>query len=141
MMACKNNGANTSSPTNSSKEVKPAVVTNDIIVGEKRKPSKPDFQVVDMSTEKDVLTVVFRYSGGCEDHSFNAHFSGAWLKSLPPKAQLHFEHLNPNNDSCRQLVKDTVRYDLTPLRYPAADKVMVQWMQGKGVEAIYEYGQ
>ena len=111
-----------------------------ITVDPNRKPSKPDFQVLEMSNENDVLTVIFRYSGGCKEHDFNAYFSGGWLKSLPPQAIIDFEHLNPDNDACRSLVKDTVQFDLTPLRYGTSGSVVVKWPQEKGIETTYEYG-
>jgi hypothetical protein len=137
---CKNNGSNTSSAqksdTKSDMDVKNV---KDIIVGAERKPARPDFQVLEMMNENDVLTVVFQYSGGCEEHDFNAHFSGGWLKSLPPQAVLDFEHLNPNKDACRSIVKDSIDFDLKPLRYPSAEKVVVKYPGGKGIQTLYEY--
>lgn len=141
LASCKNNGGGTAAGQASEKKAeKPIITAKDIIVGADRKPVKPDFQVLDMSVNGDLLKVIFRYSGGCEEHDFDAHFSGGWLKSLPPQAVLDFEHLNPNNDACRSLVKDSVVYNLSALRYPGNDKVIIKWSQDKKLEAVYEYG-
>lgn len=138
--ACKNNGSNTASSAKASTKEKVESTVKQITVDPNRKPSKPDFQVLEMSNENDVLTVIFRYSGGCKEHDFNAYFSGGWLKSLPPQAIIDFEHLNPDNDACRSLVKDTAQFDLTPLRYGTSGSVVVKWPQEKGIETTYEYG-
>ena len=139
-MGCKNNGANTGSAKKSETISKTETKkVKDIIVGAERKPTKPDFQVLEMTNKKDVLTVVFQYSGGCEEHDFEAHFAGGWLKSMPPQAVLDFEHLNPNKDACRSIIKDTVHFDLTPLKYPAAEKVVIKYPAGKGIQTMYEY--
>lgn len=141
-MACKNNGSNTSS----AKQNEPVAETTtskvkEIIVGAQRKPAKPDFQVKNMSIEGDVLTVLFQYGGGCAEHDFNAHFSGAWLKSLPPQAILDFEHLNPEDDRCRSIVLDSISFNLAPLRFGGASegKVIIKYPGAKELDVVYEY--
>lgn len=139
-IGCKNNGANTAATVKSETISKTeAKLVKKIIVGAERKPAKPDFQVLEMTNKNDLLTVVFQYSGGCEEHGFEAHFAGGWLKSMPPQAILDFEHLNPNNDACRSIIKDTVHYDLTPLSYPGSEQVVVKYPAGKGIQTMYEY--
>lgn len=137
--ACKNNGANSSTAKAKTETEKPKQTLNEIIVGAKLRDQAPNFQILAMDTKGDVLAVIFQYSGGCEEHTFNAHFNGAWMKSNPPKAMLTFEHLNPNNDSCRKLIKDTVLYDLTPLKYAAATEVVLISSQNKKVQTSYKY--
>jgi len=138
MASCKNNG-NGSSPS-AKKMEKNTPVVKEILVDAARKPQKPDFQVLEMKADGDVLTVVVRYSGGCETHNFNAYFNGGWLKSNPPQALLELEHLDPNNDHCRALVKDTVRFDLRPLQYSGSSEVVVKWMHDPGIQVHYRYG-
>ncbi|MCB9185475.1 MAG: hypothetical protein H6601_01860 [Flavobacteriales bacterium] len=140
-IGCKNNGSNTSklkAEEPVAESTAPAV--KEIVIDSQRKPIKPDFQVLEMSAADDVLTVVFRYSGGCKEHDFNAYFSGAWLKSLPPQAIIDFEHLNPDNDACRSLVMDTVLFNLAPLKYGTSGSVVIKWPHEKTVQAVYEYG-
>lgn len=137
--ACKNNGTNSSTAKAKTEAEKPKQTLNEIIVGAKLRDQAPNFQILAMDTKGDVLAVIFQYSGGCEEHTFNAHFNGAWMKSNPPKAMLTFEHLNPNNDSCRKLIKDTVLYDLTPLKYAAATEVVLISSQNKKAQTSYKY--
>jgi hypothetical protein len=137
-VGCKNNGQNTGQTKQAEAPALPTA--KEIIVGTLKKPlPKPDFEVLDFSIQKDVLTVVVRYSGGCETHDFNAYFSGGWAKSLPPQASLEIEHLNPNNDACRSLVKDTLRFNLIPLRYQAGNEVVVNWSINPKVQSRYTY--
>lgn len=137
--SCKNNGGGTASAKKNLDAPTPAITAKDIIVGAKRKPSKPDFQVLDMALEGNLLKVVFQYSGGCEEHDFNAHFNGGWLKSLPPQAVLDFEHLNPKDDACRSLVKDTVFYNLDAIKYPGGNEVVVKTTANKKLSISYKY--
>lgn len=110
-----------------------------ITVGKIPKLPKPDFQIAAMNCNGDQLEVVFRYSGGCKEHDFNAYFSGAWMKSLPPQAMITFEHLNPQNDACRKLVTDTVVFNATALQYPSAERVRVIWSSNREIETVYSY--
>lgn len=136
---CKNNGANTSGTEKKAEAKQVEIKSKPIIVGGIPKLPKPDFQIVAMNCNGNDLEVVFRYSGGCETHDFNAYFNGAWMKSLPPQAMLEFEHINPQKDACRKLVTDTVVFDATPLQYSAAERVRVIWSGGNGVETVYSY--
>lgn len=140
LSSCKNNGNGTATSSKAAIKEEPKSEVKEIIVDSQRKQAKPDFQVLEMTAENDVLTVVFRYGGGCKEHDFNAYFSGAWLKSMPPQAIIDFEHLNPDNDACRSLVKDTVRFNLTPLKYGGSGSVVIKWPHEKTIQAVYEYG-
>ena len=137
--SCKNNGSGTAKSKVKKAEASQTVNTKDIIVGVKRKPVEPDFQVLNMAIKNGALEVVFQYSGGCQEHDFNAHFSGGWKKSLPPQAVLDFEHLNPNNDACRSIVKDTVLYNLDAIKYPSANEVVIKTTANKKLFVSYKY--
>ncbi len=138
LAACKNNGQNSRSSAKTT--VEPVSILKTIIVDSQRKPSrKPDFSVLDWTAFSDTLRVIVSYSGGCEEHDFNAYFSGGWLKSLPPQAVVELEHLNPQNDACRSIVNDTLYFNMEPLRYQGQHTVVVKW-SGKGDNAVrYTY--
>ncbi|MCF8278285.1 MAG: hypothetical protein K9J17_16275 [Flavobacteriales bacterium] len=139
LMACKNNGQNTVA-SEPAKVVAELPSIKPIIVDNTRKPrSEFDFQLLDASTKGDILSVVVRYSGGCKEHDFNAYFSGAYAKSLPPQAIVELEHLNPDNDPCRSLVKDTFQFDLKPLRYSASEEVIVKFAGDSEKSVRYRY--
>ncbi len=139
VVSCKNNGQKTGQTKSTAAEKKQTIV-KDIIVENNRKPVKPDFAVLEMTNENDILTVVVRYSGGCEEHDFNAYFSGGWAKSLPPQAAITLEHINPNNDACRSLVKDTLHFNMKPLQYSGANEVVVKWSSNPEIQTTYRYG-
>ena len=139
VVSCKNNGQKTGQTKSTAAEKKQTIV-KDISVDNNRKPVKPDFAVLEMTNENDILTVVVRYSGGCEEHDFNAYFSGGWAKSLPPQAAITLEHINPNNDACRSLVKDTLHFNMKPLQYSGANEVVVKWSSNPEIETTYRYG-
>jgi len=140
LSCCKNNGQGSATAKVAETKKTKSTVKNIVVDGARKVASKPDFQVLEMSNKADVLTVIVRYSGGCEEHDFNAYFSGGWLKSLPPQAVLNFEHLNPKNDACRSLVKDTLLFNLQPLRYAAGKEVVVKWSENTKIQTRYIYG-
>jgi hypothetical protein len=137
--SCKNNGHNTGQAKAADSE-KTLITAKEIIIDANRKPVKPDFRLLEMNSQADILTVVVQYSGGCEEHDFNAYFSGGWGKSLPPQAAISLEHLNPIKDNCRSMVKDTLKLNLKPLQYSGSNEVVVKWTVDPEKQAVYRYG-
>ena len=139
MTACRNSGQNTASEPKT--QAVPVSGLREIIVDADRQlGTEVDFSVLQWRAVRDTLLVIVRYSGGCEEHYFNAYFSGAWLKSLPPQTIVSLEHLNPKKDPCRSLVKDTLRFDMRPLRYESGNEVVVKLSGVPGKLARYRYG-
>lgn len=141
LVACKNNGSNSGSSTKTPKEapsklaaisVKADATTVDV--------KELDFQVQSWEALHDTLIVVVRYSGGCAEHKFNATFSGGWLKSMPPVALINLEHIRSKDDPCREMIKDTLLFDLTSVRYTASTEVNVKWASDPNKVAKYSYG-
>lgn len=136
---CKNNGSSTANETKVKAE-KNSMSIKDISIDQNRGPAAtPDFSVLKWMAKGDVLEVIVRYSGGCEEHEFNAYFSGSWMKSLPAKAVIELEHLNPKNDACRSLIKDTLMFNLQPIQYPGGKEVVVKWSGDPLLETTYRY--
>ena len=116
------------------------VDVKEVIVEAKRQTTeKPDFSVLEWDINRDTLTAVVRYSGGCKQHNFNAYFSGAWLKSLPAQAIIDLEHINLENDPCRSLIKDTLKFDITALQYPGSKDIIVKCSGNSEMAAKYKY--
>ena len=59
----------------------------------------------------DVLAIDVQYSGGCKDHEFDLYFTGNYMKSFPPQAELFLIHEN-NGDMCRKLIMKTLYFSL-----------------------------
>lgn len=133
--ACKN----TEPLVGKAKKEQPTSNVKDIIIDANRQPVKPDFRVLEMTNANDVLTIVVQYGGGCAEHDFNAYFSGGWAKSMPPQAAISLEHLNPDNDRCRSIVRDTFQFNLQPLQYAGGKEVVVKWNVDPKQQTIYSY--
>jgi hypothetical protein len=113
-----------------------------IIVDGNRKPSGDlDFSVLKWSVKRDTLIAIVRYSGGCKEHNFNAYFSGEWLKSLPAQAVVELEHINLENDPCRSIIKDMLKFDMTSIQYTRAKEIRVKWSGNSEMTATYRYGE
>ena len=141
LFSCKNTEKATSSSTTKSQKEVLANSVKDILIDANRKPAGDlDFSVLKWSVTRDTLIAIVRYSGGCKPHEFNAYFSGAWLKSLPAQAVIELEHINLENDPCRELVKDTLKFNLAPVQYPGANEIKVKWAGNAEMMATYRYG-
>jgi hypothetical protein len=67
------------------------------------------------SIKGDMMTLVVTYGGGCKEHSFVLFADPRIMKSMPPQQNILLHHF-ANEDHCRALITDTLRYDLSPLR-------------------------
>jgi hypothetical protein len=88
-------------------------------------PAKGDAITINASkVVGDSLYVDVQYSGGCKTHEFKMITNGNFFKSLPPQLPLFLEH-NANEDNCRALIMETLKYDLKPLRSSQNKKIKV----------------
>lgn len=97
-----------------------------------------DFKVLEATIEGDILTLKVSYGGGCETHEFNAYFNEMYMKSLPPKAAIFIEHKN-NNDHCKKMITEDLKFDLTNVRYPGKDKDYTIMIGVTNYEGYLEY--
>lgn len=70
--------------------------------------------IASVTLEGNILSLDVEYSGGCKDHSFELIGNGAIMKSLPPKRVVKLIH-NSNDDTCRELVSETIKFDIRAL--------------------------
>jgi hypothetical protein len=56
------------------------------------------------------------YGGGCREHMFRLYGWTAFLESYPPQAEIYLSH-NSDNDLCKALIRDILRFNLTPLKH------------------------
>ena len=97
-----------------------------------------DFRVKSWDVNGDTLIAVVAYSGGCQESSFKAIFTGGWMKSLPPKTAIYLEHHRTKPDPCREQVTKTLKFDIRKVQYETTKKVIVQTPDSKH-SAVYEY--
>lgn len=61
-----------------------------------------------------MITLVVRYSGGCEDHRFSVYWDGTATFSIPPQMVVDVYH-DDRGDTCEAYPTDTVRFDAEEL--------------------------
>jgi hypothetical protein len=141
LSACKNNGNSTSTiskvATESNSKLNTISVKTDV---ETIASEKLDFQILRWEAMNDTLLVEVRYTGGCAEHKFHASFSGGWLKSMPPAVLINIEHIVSKEDPCRQMIKDTLLFDLTTVRYASSKEVNVKSASDPSKSTRYAYG-
>lgn len=98
-----------------------------------------DFTVTQWEVSADTLIVGVQYSGGCKAHDWRIFFSGAIMKSLPPQAMLQLAHINDDDDPCRSLLKETLKFDLATIRQGKEGKMVVKWGADSSKAATYAY--
>ena len=69
----------------------------------------------DVRVDGGVLEVDAGWSGGCTDHDVDAVAWTGWMESWPVQVGVALTH-DAHGDTCRALVRRTLRFDLDPLR-------------------------
>lgn len=86
-----------------------------------------------------VLKIEIEYTGGCKSHQFNLVGSQMISKSLPPIRAINLIH-TADNEECKQLINDTVYFDLKDLAYKQeAGSVIKLNLEGWKEQIIYTY--
>ena len=76
------------------------------------------FEIEEARLEGDVFELRVSYSGGCEEHTFDLYSTRGIYESNPPQADVYLSH-DGNGDACRQLIREELTFDLTPLQNPS----------------------
>lgn len=123
-------------------DLKSNLTTNKVIIqpGYTAPKTNDQFTVDNAVVDGDNLIMYVSYGGGCKDHEFKAYASDVYMKSMPPKLGLNIEH-NANEDLCKAIVKDTITFDISTIKYPGKDKdykVVFTINNWKG-NLVYEY--
>lgn len=72
----------------------------------------------------DFIVLDVSYSGGCEEHEFQLETRGNFTSTYPPEVDVTLKH-DSNGDRCRGLKDTKLWFDLTPLKYPGTNKVIL----------------
>ncbi len=75
---------------------------------------RDDYSIDSAKIEDDILTLSVAYGGGCKTHYFYAYVHSAIMESNPPQINLYLHHFG-NNDFCKVLVHQNLKFDLNPL--------------------------
>ena len=95
----------------------------DLIVQDNYLPAKDNARLVIVSADlnKDILTLIVKYGGGCKEHYFKLFTSGLFEKKSPPRLKLFLEH-DFNQDFCKKRVQDTLIFNVENGKYPGQDE-------------------
>lgn len=83
-----------------------------------------NFEVLETHQDGGFLIVKVAYSGGCNEHFFEASWDERYMKSLPPQVNVRLTHVN-NDDACRARIEKEVAIDLRKLFLNTPSNVMV----------------
>jgi hypothetical protein len=122
LFSCKSSQQNTSAVNSKSpkESVKKPVTDPDFSPEEKN----TRMNILDASIDQQkTLHLIISYSGGCKEHEFNIYTSGHYIKTLPPKMNIWLVN-EQNEDACRQLITDTLAFDLSGLIMKDYDKIL-----------------
>lgn len=115
-----------------------------ILIGTAHTPAFNDaFSIESAWIDKDVLHCVVSYSGGCSKHEFALHSNGMYMKSMPPQLNVRLHHQS-NGDACRELITDSLSFQINEARYPGNKygKVILRLESWEGsLEYLYPEGE
>jgi hypothetical protein len=82
---------------------------------------KTNYNIINAEVSENTLSIIVSYGGGCKIHEWALKGPSDFLKSLPPKKVLFLEH-NSNGDICREVITDTLQFDVSQIKYPGKEK-------------------
>ncbi len=102
------------------KEILPVVLTNDFSSYAR---NSADTQILNASIADSTLTLKISYNGGCEAHTFELIGSKMVQKSSPSIRGIMLIH-NSNNDDCRELIEQELRFNVNDFKYPNGKMIL-----------------
>jgi hypothetical protein len=83
-----------------------------------------NFEILETHQDGGFLIVKVAYSGGCNEHFFEATWDERYMKSLPPQVNVRLTHVN-NDDACRARIEKEIAIDLRKLFLNTPSNVVV----------------
>lgn len=95
------------------------------------------FELLSARIEDDCLQLVVSYSGGCGSVDFSLHRTQQVMKSMPPQTNIFLSLID--NDPCRELIQDTLWFDLQPYASYAGSGGIVLKLHQQGEDLLYKH--
>ena len=108
------------------------------VVKDTAQTGKDTYKLAKSRVSGDTLFVDVEYTGGCKDHVFTARHNGQYMKSMPAQLNLYIEH-NANSDACRELIKETLAFDLRGARYGGSGTLILLLNGDRSNKVTYAY--
>lgn len=83
-----------------------------------------NFEILETHQDGGFLIVKVAYSGGCNEHFFEASWDERYMKSMPPQVNVSLTHVN-NDDACRARIEKEIAIDLRKLFLNTPSNVVV----------------
>ncbi len=87
--------------------------------------AKDPVEITSYTLDGDILTLMVRYHGGCQQHSFDLYAPQVFLESNPPQAMLVLGH-DAHGDACKAMIEHEIQFDLAPLRQSNYDVIQLR---------------
>jgi len=96
------------------------------------------YQIQKAIIEDDQLWLTLTYGGGCEEHQFQMLFNNAYSEGETGKSIQLTLHHNSNNDRCRSIVTQNLRFDLKSLQTQDTKELAIR-LSGWEEQLVYKY--
>ncbi len=83
-----------------------------------------NFEIAEAHQDGGLLILNLIYSGGCNEHFFEASWDERYMKSMPPQVNIRLTHVN-NDDACRERLAKEVAIDLRKLFVNTPNQVSI----------------
>lgn len=95
------------------------------------------FELLSARIEDDCLQLIVSYSGGCGSVDFSLYRTQQIMKSMPPQTNIFLSLTD--NDPCRELIQDTLWFDLRPYTSYAGSGGIVLKLQQQDEGLLYKH--
>jgi hypothetical protein len=102
-----------------------------ILESNNMKEAGDPFTIREAKIENNQLWLAVSYGGGCEEHQFKMLFNNAYteMKNEEGEAQSKIKlnvHHTGNNDRCRSIVRQNLRFDLTAVQDKGIQQLTIE---------------
>lgn len=119
--------------TTNSTKIKNIIVNSNVDM----KQTGSDYMIDSVKINNDVLSLFVNYSGGCKTHTFELYSNAAYAKSLPLQTWVCLKHTS-NNDACRQLIFETLKFNISKLQFKGENTVIINIRNEQKIEYSYK---
>ena len=104
---------------------------------EPKSSESPDYTIENVILTDSIIHIWVRYPGSRASFDFDLVFSGSYLKSLPPQANLLLKH-NTGKGKGRKLASKELLFNISKLKYPRQKSVLIK-IKSFPDKILYEY--
>lgn len=92
---------------------------------ELKSSESPDYTIENVTLTDSIIHILVRYPGSRASFDFDLVFSGSYLKSLPPQANLLLKHYVEKGKG-KELTSKELLFNISKLKYPGQKSVLLK---------------